>query len=311
MNAIPNIVSIRRDSAEDGPGIRSVAFFKGCPLRCSFCHNPEAQEPGPQIAFFREKCIECALCRDACPEQAIDLTSPVRILRDRCRQCGTCAAICANGALRYIGVQYEPEELARLLLRDAPFFRHGGGVTLSGGEATMFPDYVESLLRLLKAEGVHVILETCGYFDYDLFSRKILPFLDGIFFDIKIADPVEHLRHTGKDNRKILENLRQLLADGRIEVLPRVPLIPGVTDTQENLERLATLLQVFGAAKVELLPYNPLGLDMYEALGREKPPLPESFPKPEKFNALCEMFQAMISANNSSEASPARDFKKP
>ena len=293
MAAQPLIVDLRRDSAADGPGIRTVVFFKGCPLRCSFCHNPEAQDARPEIAFSRDKCIECALCQDACPQHVIDLANPARISRDRCRRCGTCAAACAGGALRLIGASYEPEELARLVLRDLPFFRHSG-VTLSGGEPTMFPDYVEALLRLLKAEGVHVILETCGFFDYDVFAQKILPWLDGIFFDLKFADPAEHRKHTGQDNRMILANLRRLLADGGVEVLPRAPLIPGVTATPENLRGLAALLRELGAARVELLPYNPLGLDMYAALGKDMPTLPESFPKPEDFDALCRTFRELI-----------------
>ena len=289
----PLIVNIRHDSADDGPGIRTVAFFKGCPLRCSFCHNPEAQETGPEIAFYRERCIECGRCAEACTRRAISLENPNRISRDRCRPCGDCAAACPAGALRYIGTRHSPEELARLLLRDLRFFRHGGGVTLSGGEATMAPDYVEALLSHLRAEGVHVMLQTCGYFNADIFFRQILPGLDGILFDLKFADPAEHRRHTGKSNRLILANLRRLLAERRVAVRPRIPIIPGVTDTTENLRGLAALLRASGAAEVELLPYNPLGLEMYRALGRPSPKLPESLPRRNEFEALCRRFSKL------------------
>jgi pyruvate formate lyase activating enzyme len=293
MTDQPAIVDVRRDSSADGPGIRTVAFLKGCPLHCSFCHNPETQDPRPEMAFFRARCISCGRCAEACAEQAIDLELPGRIHRDRCQRCGACAEACASGALRLIGVRRSPDELAKILLQDAPFFRNGGGVTLSGGEATMFPEYLDALLRRLRAAGVHVILETSGFFDYGVFSSRILPYLDEVYFDLKPALPAAHLRCTGRDNGAIHENLRRLLAHARIPVLPRAPMIPGLTDTPANLRALAAVLRECGAKRIELLPYNPLGLDMYEALNRPRPRLPDKFPTPEDFAALCASFAAL------------------
>ncbi len=151
MGNLPLIVDVKKNSREDGPGIRSVVFFKGCPLRCVFCQNIEAQEPGAEIAFSAKECINCALCEDACPQEAVDLEFPGRIHRDKCTRCGKCADACPGRGLRVVGSYYSVEGLTEILLRDESFYRHsGGGVTLSGGECTLYPDYVELLLRGLK-----------------------------------------------------------------------------------------------------------------------------------------------------------------
>lgn len=300
---LPLIVDVKRGSLEDGPGMRSVVFFKGCPLRCVFCHNPEAQDVMGEIAFSRRDCIECGQCQAVCPKGAIDLASPERIDRSRCDRCGACAEVCPGGGIRAVGSFHEPEALAELLLRDLPFYRHsGGGVTFSGGECTLYPGYLEAALQPLKRAGVHVILETCGYFDHESIERAVLPYVDLIFFDIKLADEAEHVRWTGRSNRLIFENLRRLLAEGRVEVLPRVPLIPGITATEANLSAIIRLLCGAGAKQVSFLPYNPLGLQMYRKLGREQPLLLERFMTPAEEEALRGTVRSLIAA-----AAPARD----
>ena len=156
----PLIVDIKRHSLEDGPGIRSVVFFKGCALRCIFCQNPEAQDKDVEIAFTASDCITCGACADACEENAVDLVLPHRIHRTRCIRCGKCADACPGGALRRIGKQYSPQSLSEILLRDRAYYRHsGGGITLSGGESTMYPDYVLNLLQLLKVKKIHVAFD--------------------------------------------------------------------------------------------------------------------------------------------------------
>jgi pyruvate formate lyase activating enzyme len=286
MSHEPLIVDIKRHSLEDGPGIRGVAFFKGCPLRCVFCQNPEAQEPEVEIAFSAGKCIECGSCADACSHEAIGSAPAGRIIREKCVRCGR---------------WYEPESLAAVLLRDLPFYRHsGGGVTLSGGECTLYPDYVQALLERLKERGVHVALETSGYFDYAAFEQKILPYSDLIYYDIKFADPDLHKKYTGKSNRKILANLRRLLRWEKSKIRPRVPLIPEITATGENLSAILDILSEMGAEDVSLLPYNPMGIDMTGCLGRPRPPLPAEFMKPEEEQRIFAVFEKMVNEKRES-----------
>ena len=158
MNRRPLVVDIKRYCFHDGPGIRSVVFFKGCPLRCIFCHNPEAQEMGPEMAFFVDRCIKCGACVKACQHDALNLAVPGRISRDKCNLCGKCAEVCPTDALRLIGKYYSVESLSDILIRDFDYYRHsGGGVTISGGECTLFPNYLSKLLNNLKNRGIHIV----------------------------------------------------------------------------------------------------------------------------------------------------------
>jgi len=278
MNGVPLIVDIVRDSRVDGPGIRTVAFFKGCPLRCVFCQNPEAQETVPEMAFFADKCIQCGNCAKACSLGAIQASLKGRIVRDRCPACGQCAEACPTGAIRRIGRSYDLQELENTLLRDDSFHHcSNGGVTFSGGESTMFPDYLAHVLKAVKRHDAHVVLQTCGWFDYDMFAQQLLPWIDLIQFDVKFADPELHERLTGRSNRRIVENLCRLLHESPWKVEPRIPLIPGVTATEKNLSALVRLLHDAGASTFRLLPYNPLGFSMWEALGRSKPNVSDHF----------------------------------
>jgi pyruvate formate lyase activating enzyme len=300
----PLIVDIKRCSLDDGPGIRSVVFFKGCPLRCSFCQNPETQSPKVEIAFSRQRCIGEGLCVEACPYEAISMALPGLINRSACVRCDACSEACPSGALRRIGAAYEPDALAEVLLRDRHYYeRSGGGVTLSGGEPTMFPDYVGRLLSRLKAEGVHVILETGGYFhDYAAVREAILTRVDVVYFSLKIADSEAHRRHTGKPNALIIENLRRIAKEPHISIEARIPLVPGVTDTRENLEGLVAILRDAGVTSAQLLPYNPAGVYMTELLGRPCPDAPGSFMKPEELKRAQEMFCQIVESARSAPA---------
>jgi pyruvate formate lyase activating enzyme len=295
MNDAPLIVDIKRCSLEDGPGIRSVVFFKGCPLRCVFCQNPETQNPGVEIAFLQNKCLGCGRCAAVCKYGAIDLQSPGRIRRDSCVLCGECADACPSSSLRRVGTLYSVGELAEILLRDAAFYSHsGGGVTLSGGECALHPEYVGRLLKRLKAEDIHITIETAGHFDWSLFKEKILPYADLIYYDVKFFDKNLHERYTGKSSERILHNLKLLLQEERIEVLPRIPLVPGVTATEENFTAIAKFLREAGADAVSLLPYNPMGFEMLTGLGRQRPDLPSSFMKPEEEKTVHTVFQKIL-----------------
>ncbi len=309
MSDLPLIVDIKRHSLEDGPGIRSVVFFKGCPLRCIFCHSPETQDPGAQICFSPKQCIHCGSCAEACPQEAIDMELPGRIHRDKCVRCGTCASVCPGKGLRRIGTHCSVETLIEILLRDLPFYRHsGGGVTLSGGECTLYPDYLESLLKCLKAKGVHVALETSGYFDYQTFKKKILPYIDLIYYDVKIADPEAHRRYVGKSNQRIFRNLRRLVHEQDVEIHPRIPLIPGITATKKNLSAIIDLLYEAEAKDISLLPYNPMGIEMAVSLGNPRPPLPERFMTPAEEKEILEVFTKLLADKETVSSANQREW---
>jgi pyruvate formate lyase activating enzyme len=295
MNAIPLIVDIKRHSLEDGPGIRSVVFFKGCPLQCVFCQNPETQDPGVELAFFPKKCIGCGSCAEVCPEEAINLDLHGRIHREKCIRCGQCADVCPGNALMLLGAYYPAKTLTEILLRDLPFYRHSnGGVTLSGGECTIYPDYLESVLKSLKSRAIHVVLETAGYFKYDTFKQKILPYIDLIYYDIKIAEPGAHNHYIGRPNERILKNFRRLVGEKSVEVHPRIPIVPGITATRENLLSILDFLWEAGADNVSLLPYNPMGIEMAVSLGRPKASVSNEFMKPDEQNEIYSIFGEII-----------------
>lgn len=295
MAARPLIVDVKRHSLEDGPGIRSVVFFKGCPLRCVFCHSPETQLSDPEIAFYPDSCVGSGACAGACAREAITLRRTERIDRSRCQPCEACSAACPSGGLRLIGRYVPVEELVATLLTDRPFYHHsGGGVTLSGGECTLHPDYLEDLLVRLELEGVRVAIETSGHADFDRLQRQILPHVRLVYYDLKVADPALHQRYTGQSNARILANLERVLAYPGIDVEVRVPLVPGLTATDENLAGIVSVLCELRAPSVRLLPWNPMGLAMAERLGRPRPALPAHFMSHEEERRIHDLMTALI-----------------
>lgn len=265
----PLVAEIKRNSLDDGPGIRSVVFFKGCPLSCAWCHNPECIKAAAEIVFRPDPCVGCRSCREVCPEGSIPGAGPAELDRDRCTACGLCADECPSGALTLVGRSYEPEELAETLLLDKDFYDNsGGGVTLSGGEPTLFLDYAAKVAERLHNAGVHVCLETCGRFDRDRVFEKLLPYVDLVYVDIKLVDPALHHKYCGADNSQIFENIERLLSRDELEVLIRVPLVPDVTATTDNLEAIARWLSDHNVDHIALLPYNPLWLTKARGLGK-------------------------------------------
>jgi pyruvate formate lyase activating enzyme len=264
------VFDIQRYSVHDGPGLRTNVFLKGCPLRCQWCANPESQNLLPQLALFAHNCITCGQFDEACPvcwgtHNGSGWTQEmVEKYSDR-------AAVCPTGAIRWLGERCTAGEVIQTVLRDAPFYEDGGGMTLTGGEPTMQPAMAEALLRLAKAEYISTAIETCGYTSWEVLER-LLPHLDHILFDLKHIDDKIHRAFTGVGNNLILTNLRHL-ARLNAPLTIRVPLIPGFNDSAESIRAIAEFVQSLdGPVKaVDLLPYHTLGQAKYKALGREYP----------------------------------------
>jgi pyruvate formate lyase activating enzyme len=271
----PLILEIKGNSLDDGPGIRSVVFYKGCPLSCVWCHNPESKKAVAEISFDAKNCIDCGACRDVCSKNALSKDNRYYIDRSKCDLCFLCADACPSGALDRVGKKMSVDDMMKKILPDKPFFEtSGGGVTLSGGEPTLYTEFTSQFLQSLKQNNIHTLLETCGYFDLNKFMDKLYPYLDTIYFDIKIIDSAAHKKYCGVSNEKILDNFRGLYAaaknDGKI-LLPRTPLIPDITDTEKNIRDIAEFLKSLKIKEAALLAYNPLWHEKSDKIGVDDP----------------------------------------
>jgi pyruvate formate lyase activating enzyme len=259
-------------STEDGPGLRSTVFLKGCPLRCLWCSNPESQSFQPQLLVFENLCSGCGRCAEACPHAAVTEENG-RYNRDvtLCRDCGVCASVCPAGARVMSGAEMSVEEVMRVVRKDELFYRNsGGGVTFGGGEPVCGGEFFFALPAACRNEGYHVCVDTCGCCPAEQF-RRVQGAADLLLFDCKHMDPEAHRRLTGRDNRLILDNLREALNSGA-PLRVRMPLIPGVNDSEENIAALAALLHPYGRDEVDILPYHAFGSNKYGALRRALPP---------------------------------------
>lgn len=262
------VTDIQRFSLDDGPGIRTTVFLKGCPLHCLWCHNPECISPRPLLRFLASRCVFCARCVQVCPAGVHAVQSQAHTLqREQCRACGACADVCPAEALSVTGRALSVEEVLRPVLADRRYYAtSGGGLTVSGGEPTMQPAFLLALLRAAHDAGISTAIETCGHFPAAL-VEKLTPLCDLFLFDCKETDPERHRRWTGQDNRRILSNLSALLERGARVVL-RCPLIPGCNLRQEHLQGILSLLQRYPTlAGCELMAYHKLGISKYRELG--------------------------------------------
>ena len=265
------IFDIQRASFVDGPGIRTTVFFKGCNLRCAWCHNPESQSPKKEMLFYRNRCTNCGKCKEKC---AYNL--------EKCDFCGKCALFCPRDAREICGREYTVDEVMREIVKDKAFYENsGGGVTFSGGECMLQIDFLEQMLKRCKEEGIHTAVDTAGHVPFNYFER-ILPYTDLFLYDIKIADSEKHKRYVGVGNELIISNFQKLISFGA-RVIVRTPVISGVNDTEEEISAIKAIAK--GAEKVEFLPYHAMGEHKYEALGREAPDF--FAPTKQKMDVIC------------------------
>jgi pyruvate formate lyase activating enzyme len=254
------VFNIMRFSIRDGPGIRTTVFFKGCPLDCWWCHNPEGRRSGQETVFWPSRCIRCGACAEVCPTGAVKGEG-------ECLTCGACVDACHSGAREMVGRIMTPSELLDEICKDRVFYdQSGGGVTFSGGEPLIEPDFLEAVLDGCRAEGLHVAVDTCGHVPPDVI-RRIAPRVHLFLYDLKLMDPARHREFTGASNELILGNLRALAGDGA-SVVVRIPVIPGVNDDEGNIQQVAHFLGELGLQDVQLLPYHGSARDKYRRLGK-------------------------------------------
>jgi pyruvate formate lyase activating enzyme len=261
MTEVPGsatVFDVQRFSIHDGPGIRTVVFFKGCALACEWCQNPEAMSSGPEIAYYEDRCIEgCTRCLAVCEDEALRPEREGRVDFARCTHCGACVEHCPSHALRLIGRRWSARELLSEVGKDRSFFdSSGGGLTLSGGEPVLQSAFLTEFLPLAKQEGLHIALETAGAYAF-AHMEPLIPWVDLWLFDLKVVDARRHSHYTGRENGEILANLEHILRLGScVEV--RMPVVPDRNTDAENVARTARLLGELGVPSLQLLPYNHL-----------------------------------------------------
>lgn len=262
------IFNIQKFSINDGPGIRTTVFFKGCPLRCQWCANPESQSPKIQVTWDYKKCVQCGTCVHNCPHQAITLShNKITIDHQKCTGCLTCVNSCPQRALASEGQWLNIDDVYQTCLQDLPFYEEsGGGVTLSGGEVLASPDAAITLMKKLKKDKIHIALETSGLAHPDVFAH-VTQYADLLLFDMKHWNDEKHIEGTGVSHRVILENMKKAVHD-HIDVLPRIPVIPGFNDALDDARHFAALLHDVGLSRAQLLPFHNFGENKWALLNK-------------------------------------------
>ncbi len=262
------VFNIMRFAVNDGPGIRTTVFLKGCPLHCLWCHNPESISRRSELFLRADRCIRCGACLEACPNAAIRREGGMFVTdRQLCRRCGRCVEACWADARAIVGREMTAEEVLEEVGRDTVFYdESGGGVTFSGGEPLLQHEFLLSVLRGCRSRGIHTVVDTSGYADTAVLDA-VADATDLFLYDLKLLDDERHCRFTGVSNRLVLENLRALAARS-VRIIVRVPLMPGVNDDDENIRAIGGLVASLGIGEIDLLPYHETGLAKYERLGR-------------------------------------------
>ena len=251
------IFDIERNSFVDGPGIRSTVFFKGCNLKCAWCHNPESQKLKPQMMFYKDKCTGCGKCIEICPTP------------ENCTLCGKCSFYCPVDARKVCGKEYTADQVFAEVIKDKAYYDNsGGGVTFSGGECMLQIDFLSEILKKCKENGIHTAVDTAGHIPFESFE-KILPNTDLFLYDIKCFDSEKHQKYVGAGNELILENLKKLFQAGA-KIWIRVPVISDINDSIEEMMQIKAFSEQCGhPEKIELLPYHTMGENKYAAIGQE------------------------------------------
>ena len=254
------LFDIERNSFVDGPGIRTTVFFKGCNLKCAWCHNPESQSPKSQMMFYRDKCIGCGKCSEVCPT------------KENCTLCGKCTIYCPVDARRVCGKEYTADEVLSEIIKDKAFYDNsGGGVTFSGGECMLQADFLCETLKLCKENDIHTAVDTAGHVPWESFI-KIMPYTDLFLYDIKAYTDELHVSGVGVSNGLIINNLVRLKACFGGEITVRIPVIGGYNANDGEMGMIAAFVNGIGVDRVELMPYHRMGEHKYAALGMESEP---------------------------------------
>ena len=265
-----NIFDIQRFSVHDGPGIRTTVFLKGCPLACIWCHNPESQRVCANLGYYASKCRGCGACVTACPNGCHTMSDGMHVFdREKCVDCGKCAEACPFGALEVFGHKSTAESVIAEVKRDKTFYKNsGGGMTVSGGEPLMQPDFLCELLRMAKDEGIHTCIETSGFAN-EKTVRRVAEYIDIFLFDIKATDDDKHKELTGVPFEPIKKNLFLLDSLGK-KIVMRCPLIPGVNTDEAHIENIAKIAaELDNLLEINVMAYHTLGNSKYDALGME------------------------------------------
>jgi pyruvate formate lyase activating enzyme len=285
-----NIFNIQKFSVHDGPGIRTTVFFKGCPLKCMWCHNPESQNITTQILYDRDKCVLCGTCEKICPKKAIKIENNILTTDESCDCCGQCVIYCIQGARQIAGKEYTVDEVVMEVLKDKVFYeKSNGGATLSGGEPLIHIDFVEELLKKLKDNNIHTAVDTCGAVSFENL-RRASKYTDLFLYDIKLMDDEKHLEFTGMSNKLILDNLKKLSQIHK-NINIRMPIIEGVNGDEEHIIETIRFIEGLNISKVNLLPYHDIAKHKYKKLGKVYEDDRMSKPSDEKMQKFKEMFE--------------------
>ncbi len=289
------VTNIQGYSIHDGPGIRTVVFFKGCGLECQWCSNPECISPLPEVGLVKKLCTQCGKCSEVCLAGALVFGEDEipHVDRKLCTGCGACSEVCSYDAIVRYGKQMSAEEIFDVVYRDKMFYdSSGGGVTVSGGEALLHPELVGTLFKKCREADIHTCIETSGYVPSPSVIQ-VLPYTDYVLFDLKHLDSGKHLRYTGKSNELILTNAK-IVNESNVETMFRMPLIPGINDDLQNISDTAELLHSLGndACRIELMPYHKLGKGKHESLDREYYLNDISVHEPEQIEEVKKVFES-------------------